>query len=166
MWYLHLQYNGTQQHAGRTSTTTLECRLTNSVACLEAVSEACIPLWQLQTIQQVYALCCSTQQGHIRLCCHLSTICIALISNVCTKPISNSNDGVLSCKHACGASLVHYNLVSMHVGNTGSSECTAALQPDATHLLSDKQALQHFQTSKRRQHHQMQAHQQRRGLEA
>ena len=88
------------------------------------------------------------------------------MSNVCTKPISNSDDGVLLCNHACGASMVHYNLVSMHVGSTGYCECTAALQLDTTHLLSNKQALQHFQTSKHRQHHQMQAHQQRRGLEA
>jgi len=40
MWCLHLQQNSKQQHAGKTCTTTPECQLTSSVACLEAISEA------------------------------------------------------------------------------------------------------------------------------
>lgn len=68
---------------------------------------------------------------------------MALMSNVCTVPFSNEDTENLLLNHACGASIAHHDLVSMHVGDTGRRECNVALQPDAPHLLPNKQALQH-----------------------
>ncbi len=125
------------------------------VNCLKAISEACIPLWQLQTVQQVYALCCSTHQGHIRFCRHLSTICMVLMSNVCTMPYGTGTLGLgLGLAHWDNATLLCDQMLQICLLTSRLQQCI---------LLVNKQ---HFQTCKHWQHNQTQTHHQRKGLES